>query len=308
MSSGLLSAAEFAGPLPAPPTVSLAWRAFTLHVSEPPLHTTAAFADHLLASQISGRCRLRQAIDGRAVERWSGPGAVSLAPAQIKGTWDATGPSRVIHLSIPDAFLSRVIAEEWGAEPGRVALVGQFLVRDPVIEDVMARMALEVENGSPLGQLYAESASEFLTRHVIHSYSSLSTPPREAAGGLPARRLNLVLEYIDANLQQPVALHHLAGLAGVSTRHFERAFREAMGVAPYRYVLRKRVDTARHSSFSSPRSPSRRSPFGPGSAAAPTSRRRSAVRWATRPEHFDDYTRADGAASTTGPRPSESGT
>lgn len=245
MSSGLVSAAEFASRLPAPPTVSLAWRAFTLHVSEPPLHTTAAFADHLLASQISGRCRLRQAIGGRAVERSSGPGAVSLAPAQVKGTWDATGPSRVIHLYIPDAFLSRVIAEEWGAEPGRVVLLGQFLVRDPVIEDVMARMALEVENGSPLGQLYAESASEFLMRHIIHSYSSLSTPPR-AAAGLPARRLNLVLEYIDANLQQPVALHHLAGLAGVSTRHFERAFREAMGVAPYRYVLRKRVDAARH--------------------------------------------------------------
>jgi AraC family transcriptional regulator len=246
MSSGLVSAAEFAGRLPAPPTVSLAWSAFTLHVSEPPLHTTAAFADHLLASQISGRCRLRQAIGGRAVERWSGPGAISLAPAHVKGTWDANGPSRVIHLYIPDAFLSRVIVEEWGAEPGRVELVGQFLVRDPVIEDVMARMALEVENGSPLGPLYAESASEFLTRHIIHSYSSLSTPPQKAAGGLPARRLNLVLEYIDANVQQPVALHDLAELAGVSTRHFERAFRQAMGVAPHRYVLRKRVDAARH--------------------------------------------------------------
>ena len=103
-----------------------------------------------------------------------------------------------------------------------------------------------MQNGSPLGPLYAESASEFLTRHIIHSYSSLSTLPREAAGGLPARRLNLVLEYIDANLQQHVALHHLAELAGVSTRHFERAFRQAMGVPPYRYVLRQRLDAARH--------------------------------------------------------------
>jgi AraC family transcriptional regulator len=242
----LVSATEFAARLPAPPTVSLAWEGFTLHVSEPPLHTTAAFADHLLASQISGRCRLRQAVSGRAIERWSGPGAVSLAPAQIKGMWDATGPSRVIHLYIPHAFLSRVIAEEWGSAPGRVELVGQFLIQDPVIEHVMARMALEAQNGSPSGQLYAESASEFLTRHILQFYSSLSTPPPTATGGLPARRLKLVLEYIDANLRQSIALHHLAGLAGVSTRHFERAFRQATGAAPHTYVLRRRVDEARH--------------------------------------------------------------
>jgi methylphosphotriester-DNA--protein-cysteine methyltransferase len=150
MSSGLASAAEFAGRLPAPPTVSLAWSAFTLHVSEPPLHTTAAFADHLLASRISGRCRLRQAIGGRAAERWSGPGA------------------------------------------------------------------------------------------------------------------------IDANLHQPVALHHLAGLAGVSTRHFERAFRQATGVAPHTYVLRKRVDAARHLLLHQPTIPIEEIAVGPGSAAAPS--------------------------------------
>jgi AraC family transcriptional regulator len=241
-----ISASRFMDLLPAPATVSLAWSAFTLHVSEPPLHVTAAFADHLLASQISGRCRLRQEVGGRSVEGWSGPGAVSLAPARVKGTWDATGTSRVIHLYIPHAFLSRVIAEDWDVEPGNVEIVGQFLVRDPVIEGVLTRMALEAQNGSPFGQLYAESASEFLARHIIHSYSSLSRPPPPSAGGLAARRLKVVLDYIEENLGQPIALHRLAELAGVSTRHFERAFRQALGVPPHAYVLGKRVNAARH--------------------------------------------------------------
>ena len=166
----------------------------------------AAFTDHLLASQISGRCRLRQEVSGRSVERWSGPGAVSLAPANVEGTWDATGPSRIFHLYIPHAFLSRVIAEDWDVEPGKVEIVGQFLVRDPVIEGVLNRMALEARNGSPSGSLYAESASEFVARHIIHSYSSLSKPPPRA-GGLAARRLKAVLDYIEENLGQPIALH-----------------------------------------------------------------------------------------------------
>jgi hypothetical protein len=180
MNPGLVSAAEFADRLLAPPTVSLAWSAFTLHVSEPPLHSTAAFADHLLASQISGRCRLRQAIGGRAIERWSGPGAVSLAPAHAKGTWDATGPSRVIHLYVPHAFLSRVIAEEWGAEPGRVELIGQFLVRDPVIEDVMARMALTPHAG-PRSFLFAEDS----WRSVYAGELEVRPPGAPTNEGLP---------------------------------------------------------------------------------------------------------------------------
>src|SRR5258708_31573667 len=98
-----------------------------------------------------------------------------------------------MHLCIPNIFLSRVIAEEWGVEPGKVEIVGQFLVRDPVVEAVMTRMALEAQNGSPSGQLYSESASEFLARHIIHSYSSLAKPPLRLAGGLPAPRLQGVL-------------------------------------------------------------------------------------------------------------------
>jgi AraC family transcriptional regulator len=247
-----LSASRFAELLPAPPTVSTAWSAFSLTVSEPPLHVTAAFADHLLAAQISGRCRLRQEVRGRSVEGWTGPGAVSLAPAHVQGTWDATGPSRVIHLYVPHAFLSRVIAEDWGVEPANVEIVGQFLVRDPVIEGVLTRMALEARNGSPSGPLYAESASEFLARHIIHSYSSLSKPPPRPAGGLPARRLKIVLDYIEENLGQPIALHWLAELAGVSTRHFERAFRQVLGVPPHAYVLGKRVTAARDLLLSQP--------------------------------------------------------
>jgi len=144
-----------------------------------------------------------------------------------------------------------VIAEEWGVEPGNVEIVGQFLVRDPVIEGVLTRMALEARNGSRSGQLYAESASGFVARHIIHSYSSLSKPPPRA-GGLAARRLKAVLDYIEENLGQPIALHRLAELAGVSTRHFERAFRQALGVPPHAYVLRKRVTAARHLLLSQP--------------------------------------------------------
>jgi methylphosphotriester-DNA--protein-cysteine methyltransferase len=50
-----------------------------------------------------------------------------------------------------------------------------------------------------------------------------------------------VVDYIEENLGQPIALRRLAALAGVSARHFERAFRQAVGLPHHAYVLEKRV-------------------------------------------------------------------
>lgn len=254
MSHATVSASEYADLVQAPPEASAAWSGFTLQVLSPPqVHATMAFANHVLSLQIAGTPRLRREVSGRSAEGWSGPGTVNFTPANVGVTWDASEAARIIVMHIPDAFLSRVIAENWGVEPRGVQILPQFLTRDPVIEAVVTRLALEARGGSPSGRLYAERASEFVAHHLIHSYSSLSAPPRPFSGGLPARGLKDVLDYIEASLEQPIALRRLATLAGVSVRHFERAFRQATGVPPHAYVLGKRVAAARHLLISQPR-------------------------------------------------------
>jgi AraC family transcriptional regulator len=217
---------------------------FSISEDIAPLQVTTKFEDHVLGLHVSGKHFSRQEVDGRAAGGPSAPGAINLIPARLRAAFEADAPARVLMLFVPDAFLSRVLAEHWAADPQNVEIRWQCLVRDRVIEGVMTRLALEAQSGSPRGRLYAESACEFLAHHVIHAYSSLSTPPPLATGGLPRRRLNVVLEYIEGNLAQPIALRHLAGLAGVSARHFARAFRQAVGVPPYEYVLQRRIDVA----------------------------------------------------------------
>jgi AraC family transcriptional regulator len=178
---------------------------------------------------------------------------MNLTPSNVEATWQASGPSRAIALLIPDAFLSRVISEHWEADPRNVEIIPQFLSHDPVIQTVATHLALEMQSGSPPERLYAESACEFLAHHMIHSYSTLSAPPPRASGGLPPRRLKLILDYIEENVAKPIALRRLGELAGISTRHFERAFRQAIGVPPHAYVLRKRVILAQNLLVSEPR-------------------------------------------------------
>src|SRR5260221_962448 len=241
------TASRFADLLNAPPNTSAAWDAFSLFVVKAtPSQATGAFADHALGLYLSGRHRIRREMAGRPVEGWSDPGTMNLTPPNVEASSQASGPSRAIVLLIPDAFLSRVISEHWEADPRNVEIIPQFLSHDPVIQGVATRLALEALSGSPPERLYAESACEFLAHHMIHSYSTLSAPPPRAFGGLPARRLKLILDYIEENLAQPIALRQLGELAGIGIRHFERAFRQAIGVPPHAYVVRKRVARAQN--------------------------------------------------------------
>ena len=169
-------------------------------------------------------------------------------------TWDTHRNSGVsTSLFIPDAFLSRVLLQDWDVEPRNVGIVWQFLVRDPLVEGVLTSLAFEARNGSPSGQLYAESACEFLTHHLLYRYSSLSPRSPRSRGGLAGSRLKVVLEYIQETLAQPIALRRLAELAGVSPRHFERAFRQATGMPPHAYVMGKRVAAAKQLLISQPK-------------------------------------------------------
>jgi AraC family transcriptional regulator len=253
MDKAVVTPSRFTDLLSAPPNISAAWDAFSLFVvGATPAQATGAFPDHALGLYLSGRHRIRREMAGRPVEGWTDPGTVNLTPANVEAAWWADGPSRAIVLLIPEAFLSRVISEYWEADPRNVELIPQFLVQDPVIKEVATRLALETQSGFPPERLYAESACEFLAHHLIHSYSTLSARAPRASGGLPGRRLKLVLDYIEENLAQSIALRQLAGLAGTSARHFERAFRQALGVPVHAYVVSKRIARAQDLLLSEP--------------------------------------------------------
>jgi AraC family transcriptional regulator len=214
-------------------------------VNATPLEASAAFTETALGLYTAGRNRVRRKQGRRVVESWSDPGTVNLTPANFHARWEADGPSQSIVVFVQDSLLSRVILENWGADPRTVEIVPQFLIRDPLLEVVVTQLAIEAGNGSASGLLYAESACEFLAHHLIQRYSTLSKIPARPCGGLPAHRLKLIKGFIEENLGNPIALHQLAHLACVSVRHFERAFRQSVGVPPHRYVLERRVSAAR---------------------------------------------------------------
>lgn len=240
-----VSAAAFVDLLPSARRISAEWAVFSLiAVRRTPLRATAEFADHAIGMYTAGRHRIRREGVGHAVEGWSDPGTINITPAGHKGTWETSGTSSALVLFLPQACLSRVIAENWEVDPSRIEIVPRFLTLDPIIRAIVTRLALEAEHGFASGRLYVESACEFLAHHMVHAHSSISAPPPRSVGGLPRHRLTQVLDRIESGLSGSISLRELAELAGVSARHFGRAFRQSVGVPPHAYVVTRRVVVA----------------------------------------------------------------
>lgn len=72
-----------------------------------------------------------------------------------------------------------------------------------------------------------------------------ATEPVPEPEGLADRRMPDVIDYIDANLEHRLSLDQLAAVAGLSPFHLTRVFTRAVGTAPYRFIMSRRIARAR---------------------------------------------------------------
>ena len=76
---------------------------------------------------------------------------------------------------------------------------------------------------------------------VRHYQPPIPSRPR---GGIAPSALRRIREHIERNLGEHIDTQQLANLAGLSTCHFSRAFKQSMGMPPHRYLLSRRVREA----------------------------------------------------------------
>lgn len=110
----------------------------------------------------------------------------------------------------------------------------------PSAEALMDAMRMDLLESSPAGALAGDLLVAALLSHVRPQDGKAP-----AASGLPPGARRRVLECIESRLDTPLTLAELAKEAGVSVRHFSRAFTATTGMPPHQYILRQRVERAR---------------------------------------------------------------
>ena len=81
--------------------------------------------------------------------------------------------------------------------------------------------------------------------HVFRAYADGLSRSPPAIGGLGARRLRRVVDYIEAHLGDDISLRDLAVQAGLSPLHFGEAFKASTGTSPHRYLVERRIRRAK---------------------------------------------------------------
>jgi AraC family transcriptional regulator len=65
-------------------------------------------------------------------------------------------------------------------------------------------------------------------------------------GGLAPRQVRRVKAFVEEHLAESIHVADLSEVVRLSTTHFSRSFRQSFGEAPHAYIVRRRLDLARH--------------------------------------------------------------
>jgi len=204
----------------------------------------ASPVNHLFGVHLEGVNELEVADDGPFRLHRILPGQVSFFPAGSVFSSRTREAGRFYMVSLtPQFMLNHALAPEATAPP---RFVPQRGILDPMIKALCDRIRDEVNAGHPKGQLYVETLAQALAAHVVRHYAHHRPSEGPTTGTLTSNQLRRALEFIREHLAENLPLAGIARSAGLSPFHFARRFKQATGLAPHQYLIRERVDRARH--------------------------------------------------------------
>jgi len=207
-------------------------------VGEPPGRISLDGAPaNVLMFNISPVQRLRQTREGHCFVSDMLHGEMTLMPRGVPSQWSWNSTcDRLDVIVFPDVF----------GEGRKLDVVDRYAFRDSEMEAVCRRLYQELNLSGTRERLYVESQLMRLAELLLRRHSTTSQPASILpSGGLTRNQTRRVLDYIESNLSSQLTLTELAGITELSLHHFARMFKRSLGVAPYRYVLERRVERAK---------------------------------------------------------------
>jgi len=101
----------------------------------------------------------------------------------------------------------------------------------------------------PLSNLRIDALGDEIAIQLLRKWSNLANAGAfgsdRASSGLAKWQERRAAEYLADNLAEDVSLEILAGVAGLSTFHFARMFKQSTGLPPHAYLRRLRSERAK---------------------------------------------------------------
>ena len=225
------------------------WR--SLHAAifkEAPLHVREPALDHpFIIYHITHPTEVSRKIDGARRERaLLGPRNICVTPPHTTTEWEHHGHPEILQIYLRRSLYEAAVGELYGCDASAAEIVPRFGIVDPLLEQLAIALADALRSGSVRDGLYIDTVAQMIAVHLARAHSVQSRPFTAApVTTVSHQRMRQLIEFIEANLDQPLTLDTMAGQVGISPLYLARAFKTAIGQSPHQYVLGRRIERAK---------------------------------------------------------------
>jgi AraC family transcriptional regulator len=196
---------------------------------------------HYISFTVRGTLSVSREL-GEGVERGElRVGRSLIMAAGQTNVWSWDHPTDELHLWMRPSYLAET-AFEAGLDAPQV--IERFPFEDAPLRHMAMAVFGELRRPAPGPPLFGEVAAQCLALQLLRRHCTVS-PPAIRPASLTPRQLRRVTSLMLAELDRDLTLAHLAREAGISRSHFSRAFRDATGRPPYRWLTERRIERAK---------------------------------------------------------------
>lgn len=158
---------------------------------------------------------------------------------------DFEHPHHSIHFHISRRTLE-LIADDANARPiGDLRYAPGKGVDDPVLRGLGDALRPAFDRPDEVNRIFLDHLTMAAAVHVAQRFGGLQPSSRGSTGGLAAWQVRKAKDLLDGHLDGDLSLAEIARSCGLSAGHFSRAFKQSTGFAPHRWLLQRRVETAK---------------------------------------------------------------
>jgi AraC family transcriptional regulator len=219
-------------------------------IHESPTHQ---WTQHLIGITSSGyTAQAEHRLDNQLHQHCYQSGEILIIPSGVSywSFWQQEAEFSL--LGVSPQLLEQVAQESINAH--HVELIPKLAVIDPLIQQIALSLQSDLLAGHPIGHLFGESLAIALAAQLLQHHAVWKVQLPSERRGLPDYRLDQAIEFIESHLKQSFTLTQVAEALDMSMYHFCHQFKQSTGIAPHKYITRRRLEQAkqllRHSQLS----------------------------------------------------------
>jgi AraC family transcriptional regulator len=163
---------------------------------------------------------------------------VAIVPAGERQEFTWNDEANFLELAFDPGFMNTILQKE------KFVFQDVRNVFDPLVRDLVINLFEAMQAGC-LETLYAESLAVTCAIHLGTIYSGGEKRIFAPKGKLSSYQLKNVIEHVRTCIHSVITLEELAATIHLSVFHFSRLFKSTVGLSPYQFVLRMKIECAK---------------------------------------------------------------